>query len=105
MYGKSYVEQRKARFKNQNQYKRQGSSQQSNPFTTSFNSLEKYYEILESKSTDEFDIIKKNYRRLIKQFHYDSIASKNLPDEMVKFAEQKTQDLNEAYAAIKETRG
>jgi DnaJ like chaperone protein len=67
--------------------------------------LDKHYETLESKKSDDFDVIKKNYRRLIKQFHYDSIASKNLPDEMVKFAEQKTQDLNEAYAAIKEARG
>jgi len=99
IYGKTYVEQRKARFE------QRGSSKQSNPFQNSFNSLDKYYETLESKSTDEFDVIKKNYRRLIKQFHYDSIASKNLPDEMVKFAEQKTQDLNEAYAAIKAARG
>jgi len=99
IYGKTYVEQRKARFE------QRGNSRQSNPFQNSFNSLDKYYETLESKSTDEFDVIKKNYRRLIKQFHYDSIASKNLPDEMVKFAEQKTQDLNEAYSAIKAARG
>lgn len=64
----------------------------------------KYYEVLESKETDSFDVIKANYRRLIKEYHYDSIASKELPEEMVKFAEQKTQALNEAYAAIKKVR-
>lgn len=62
----------------------------------------KYYEVLESKETDDFATIKKNYRRLIKQYHYDSIASKDLPPEMVKFAEEKTLELNEAYAAIKD---
>jgi hypothetical protein len=99
MYGKTYVNQRSERFQNRSYSRESGS------FQTPFNSLDKYYETLESKSTDEFDVVKKNYRRLIKQFHYDSIASKNLPDEMVKFAEQKTQDLNEAYSAIKEARG
>lgn len=104
IYGKTYVQQRQFRY--QNASGQAGNSGQSNQYTSPFaNSLDKHYETLESKKTDEFDVVKKNYRRLIKQFHYDSIASKNLPDEMVKFAEQKTQDLNEAYAAIKEARG
>ena len=104
IYGKTYVQQRQFRY--QNTSGQSGNSGQSNQYANPFvDSLEKHYETLESKKTDEFDVVKKNYRRLIKQFHYDSIASKNLPDEMVKFAEQKTQDLNEAYAAIKEARG
>ena len=74
---------------------------QSNSYTHPQSDLGKYYEVLESKPTDSFDVIKKNYRRLIKEYHYDSIASKDLPEEMVKFAEQKTQALNEAYEAIK----
>ncbi len=73
-------------------------------FTSSFNSLDNYYETLESKSSDEMDVIKKNYRRLIKEYHYDSIASKDLPEAMVKFAKEKTQSLNEAYSAIKDAR-
>ncbi len=81
------------------------SNQQQNPYTRQTSSLDKYYEVLESSSTDSFDVVKKNYRRLIKEYHYDSIASKDLPPDMIKFAEEKTQDLNEAYAAIKEARG
>lgn len=73
--------------------------------TNQENSFDKYYEVLESSKTDSFDVIKINYRRLVKQYHYDSIASKNLPEDMVKFAEEKTQSINEAYAAIKEARG
>ena len=41
----------------------------------------------------------------MKEYHYDSLASKDLSQEMLKFAEEKTQNINEAYAAIKEARG
>jgi len=68
---------------------------------SSFNSIDKYYEILESSKNDSLDTIKKNYRRLIKEYHYDSIASKGLPEDMLKFAEEKTKELNEAYGAVK----
>ena len=64
-------------------------------------SFAKHYEVLESRSSDSMDVIKKNYRRLVKEYHYDSIASKNLLEDMLKFAQKKTQDLNEAYNAIK----
>ena len=67
----------------------------------SFNSTEKYYEVLESSPNDSLDTIKKNYRRLIKEYHYDAIASRGLPEDMLQFAKEKTQELNEAYAAIK----
>ncbi len=66
--------------------------------------LDKYYEVLQSNKTDSLDVIKANYRRLIKEYHYDSIASKDLPEAMLKFAEEKTQSINEAYAAIKEAK-
>lgn len=72
-----------------------------NSYTQATNSLDKYYEVLESSPTDSMDVIKKNYRRLIKEYHYDSIASKNLPEDMLKFSEEKTKSLNEAYSAIK----
>ena len=69
-----------------------------------FNNLDMYYDILESKKTDDMSTIKKNYRRLIKQYHYDTLASQNLTDAELKAAEEKTQDLNEAYSAIKDAR-
>lgn len=81
-----------------------GGYQEAPNFTQPQSSLSKYYEILESKPTDSMEVIKKNYRRLIREYHYDSIASKDLPEEMVKFAEEKTKSLNEAYSAIKEAR-
>jgi hypothetical protein len=78
-------------------------SNYSNP-QDSFNATDRYYEILESSKNDSFDTIKKNYRRLIKEFHYDSIASKGLPKDMLDYAEEKTKELNEAYAFIKKLR-
>ncbi len=74
-------------------------------FEPSHNTVNNHYEILESQPTDSMDVIKKNYRRLVKEYHYDSIASKDLPEDMIKFAQKKTQDLNEAYEAIKKARG
>jgi len=94
-----------SRFKYQRSYKQQGNSHQQGSYTQPRSNLDKYYEVLESSRTDSFEQIKANYRRLMKEYHYDSIASKNLPEDMVKFAEQKTQSINEAYAAIKEARG
>ncbi len=67
-----------------------------------YDDLDKYYKILESHRTDSLEMIKANYRRLIKEYHYDFIASKNLPEDMIIFAKEKTQSLNEAYAKIKE---
>ena len=80
-------------------------SQNQTNYTHPQSNFNKYYEILESKETDSFDVIKANYRRLMKEYHYDSLASKDLSQEMLKFAEEKTQNINEAYAAIKEDRG
>lgn len=60
-----------------------------------------YYEILESTESDDFETIKKNYRRLAKEYHYDSIASKNLPQDMIDYANEKLKKINEAYEYIK----
>jgi DnaJ like chaperone protein len=61
-----------------------------------------YYEILESNENDDFDTIKKNYRKLAKEYHYDSISSKNLPQDMIDYANEKLKKINEAYEYMKE---
>jgi len=97
----SYTGQRN-NHSNRNRNYQRTYQQNHNTYTHASNVNTKYYEILESKESDGFDVIKANYRRLVKEYHYDSIASKNLPDEMVKFAEEKTKAINEAYSVIKE---
>jgi DnaJ-domain-containing protein 1 len=54
--------------------------------------INKYYEILESKLSD-FLTIKNNYRRLIKEYYYDTISSKNFSQEMLDFEEDKLKNL------------
>ena len=71
---------------------------------TPVNKMAEYYAELECSASDDFSIVKKNYRRLMKEHHYDSLVSKGLPKDMLEFSEEKTKRLNEAYAAIKEAR-
>jgi hypothetical protein len=86
-------------------FKYQNYSQYNNTYTKPEENIDKYYKILESQKTDSFEVIKKRYRKLMKEYHYDSIASKDLPQEMIEFAEAKSKELNEAYSAIKKIRG
>jgi DnaJ like chaperone protein len=65
------------------------------------NNSNSYYEILNSKPTDDWDTIRHNYRELVKQYHYDKLASKNLPKDMLEYAEQRLKEINEAYDALK----
>ena len=44
--------------------------------------------------------IKKSYRRLMSQHHPDKLIAKGLPEEMIKIATEKTQDIRAAYEQI-----
>ena len=48
--------------------------------------------------------LKKAYRRLMAQHHPDKLIAKGLPEEMVKLATEKTQEIRSAYELIKEQR-
>lgn len=69
--------------------------------TTSYNSDSKYYEILECGIDSSFDKVKQNYRKLIRAYHYDTLASKNLPADMLEYAQNKAKLINEAYEVLK----
>ena len=89
-------------YKYYSKYKQQGNNYSNfSNYQSSSSNIDKYFETLESTKNDSLDVIKKNYRRLIKVYHYDSIASKGLPEDMLKFAEEKTKELNEAYDEVK----
>jgi len=49
--------------------------------------------------------IKKAYRKLMARHHPDKLASKGLPEEVMKQAQQRAQDIQAAYEKIKEKRG
>lgn len=48
--------------------------------------------------------LKKAYRRLMSQHHPDKLIAKGLPEEMVKVATQKTQEIKSAYEQVKHSR-
>jgi DnaJ like chaperone protein len=67
--------------------------------------LEKYYAVLglDSKAAD--DEVKKAYRTLVNEYHPDKIASKGLPEEFTRFANEKFREIQEAYEKIRSERG
>ena len=68
-------------------------------------SLEKAYEILESKSSDDATTLKKNYRALVKKHHPDIISGQGATQNIIDEATRKLQEINEAYELIKKDRG
>lgn len=57
---------------------------------------------LEKQATDEE--VKKAYRRLMSQHHPDKLISKGLPEEMIKIATDKSQQIQKAYEQITKSR-
>jgi len=68
---------------------------------TSGISLEAAYAVLGISSNASEAEVKKAYRRMMNQHHPDKLVSKGLPEEMIKLATQKTQDIKAAYDKIK----
>ncbi|RKZ71546.1 MAG: co-chaperone DjlA [Gammaproteobacteria bacterium] len=48
--------------------------------------------------------VKRAYRKLISQHHPDKLISKGLPEEMMKIATQKTQEIRAAYECVMDER-
>ena len=67
--------------------------------------FEKYYAILGIHSRASDDEIKRQYRKLVKEYHPDKIASKGLPEEFNKFANDKFREIQDAYDAVRKERG
>ena len=67
-------------------------------------SLAAAYSVLGCSASDSDDVIKAKYKKLIKEYHPDVIASKGLPEEFMKFATEKFDQIQQAYEAIKKVR-
>jgi DnaJ like chaperone protein len=66
---------------------------------------DKYYKVLNCTAACTDEEIKKQYKKLAKDFHPDTIIAKGLPEEFVAFATKRFQDLQGAYEKIKKKRG
>ena len=68
-------------------------------FNALFSLLEEFYEVLECKADDSFETIRKNYLKLVKQYHPDAIAHKN--SSLTSHYIDKFQTIQHAYEMIK----
>lgn len=66
---------------------------------------DQYYAVLGVDRSDSNDHIKQRYRKLVREYHPDTIASKGLPEEFTKFASDKFREIQEAYEGIQKERG
>jgi len=66
--------------------------------------LREAYEILGVDEAASDAEVKKAYRRLMNQHHPDKLVSKGLPEEMIKLATEKSQEIRRAYDVIKKVR-
>ncbi len=62
--------------------------------------LDDAYRVLGLSKADSDEELRKAYRRLIMQYHPDMLVSKGLPEEMMKFATEKTRTIKTAYDLI-----
>jgi DnaJ like chaperone protein len=69
------------------------------------NTLSEAYKLLGVSENANSTEIKKAYRHLMSQNHPDKLIAKGLPEEMVKLATEKTQNIRAAYDAVCKARG
>lgn len=67
-------------------------------------SLDKAYEILGTNSSEDNTVLKKNYRKLVKQHHPDIVSGQGASQDIIDEATRKLQEINEAYEIIKKER-
>ncbi|SFV71891.1 DnaJ-like protein DjlA [hydrothermal vent metagenome] len=65
-------------------------------------SLDDAYKILGVDKNDDFNSIKKTYRKQVRQYHPDLIKSQNKDEAYIEEATVKMQELNQAYSIIKD---
>jgi len=63
--------------------------------------LKQAYELLNCKDGDSLDLVKKAYRKLVKEHHPDIVRGRGENDEAIEKANERLQDINAAYEQIK----
>ncbi len=72
---------------------------------TTADKIDRYYKILNCSESSSVDEIKKNYKKLVKEYHPDTLVSKGLPEELMKQAAERFREVQEAYEQIRKKRG
>lgn len=63
--------------------------------------VKKYCKVLDVDENANMGDIKKAYRKLVKEYHPDKLASESMPKEYEDFANKKIIEINEAYEYLK----
>lgn len=66
--------------------------------------IKKYTEVLGVAPDASLAEIKKAYRKLVKEYHPDKLASGSMPDDYIAFANQKIREINEAYEYLEKVK-
>lgn len=72
---------------------------------TSANDVELAYQALGVTKENSDAEIKKAYRKLMSQYHPDKLIGQGLPDDMIKAATERSQEIQAAYDVIQKSRG
>jgi len=72
---------------------------------TSIDAIAAAYQALGVSKDDSDADIKKAYRRLVREYHPDKLMGQGLPEEMIKEATERSQEIQTAYDMIKKSRG
>jgi DnaJ like chaperone protein len=70
-----------------------------------FTDVDRYYKLLSCSVDSSNDEIKKSYKKLVRDFHPDTIVSKGLPEEFTEFASSRFREIQEAYEKVRKERG
>lgn len=71
----------------------------------SADSLTSAYQALGVEKDVSAAVLKQTYRKLIREFHPDRLEGQGLPDDMIKVATERSQEILAAYELIKKSRG
>lgn len=66
---------------------------------------DRVYAVLGCTKQDSNETIRKQYKKLVFEYHPDTIASKGLPEEFTQYANKKFGEIKDAYEAIRRERG
>ncbi|CAA0104481.1 Co-chaperone protein DjlA [Zhongshania aliphaticivorans] len=72
---------------------------------TSGSELKKAYQAIGVEASASDAEIKRAYRKLMSQHHPDKLVAKGVPEDMMKIATEKAQEIQVAYDLIKKNRG